>query len=523
MLKRLPFLPLFLSVTAIVFVVAVALRARTYVSAGTKSDGAANGSASLDPNARELNPELTGTLAPLPDGNTPPGTSTRSSSPAAGPMSAATRARRLRELLAQPIVASTASVAKLGLPPTPHLAPPQIGPKPLAPQAQQQRIPPPNPVSSSNKPPPTSSPHNTSPGDDSTKRTPNDPTSDTQPPQLVSAVFNPPQVHDGDDAVIYITATDDISGVRSISGTVTSPSSKALQGFSCQPDPSGIPNNYVGHLLIPKDAEEGIWHVNFISLSDNATNTANLHINSGGIPPTAVLQVISNAPDNTPPTLQRVWLDRTQMNAGEKNTAYVEASDDKSGVKFATGVFVSPGKSARIVFNCTKGDNDPQWTCPFTTPPIVDCGSWQLEQVQLQDGANNMATIRQDNPVVGQVKLTLLAESCDKTPPVLQGLTVDPRVTAQGGTVTLTANVTDDNSGVDSVMAMCVGPGQGSGGWFSLNPAGQGVFSGPFHVPPSAGKGLWRVSFIQVTDKAHNQKLYPQNDPALTNATFTVQ
>ena len=525
MFKRLPILPLFLAVTAIVFVLAVALRAKMYVASTGKS-GSVNESVALDPNARELHPELTGTLPSLPDTNAPAGSSSRASSPAAGPMSAATRAQRLRELLAQPLAASVpGAMQKAGGPPlpAPHptAAPPKTAP-PLPPRAAPMNA----PLANSTTKPPTTAPHTGSPGDDTPKRTPGDPTSDTTPPQLLTAVFNPPQVHDGDDAVIYITATDDISGVRSISGTITSPSSKALQGFSCQPDPSGVPGSYVGHMLIPKDAEEGVWRVNFISLSDNASNTANLHINSGGIPPTAVLQVISNAPDNTPPTLQRAWLDRTQMKGADKNIVYLEASDDKSGVKFASGVFLSPGKSARVSFGCTKGDSDTQWTCPFTTPAVIDCGSWQLEQVQLQDGANNMATIRSDNPIVGQVKLTILADSCDSTPPVLQSLSVDPRVVSnQGGTVMLTATVTDDLSGVYGVMAQCVGPGQGSGAWFPLNSTGAGtnVWSGAFNVPKSAGKGQWRVSFVQVIDKANNLKLYTQNDPALANATFNVQ
>ena len=82
-----------------------------------------------------------------------------------------------------------------------------------------------------------------------------DSNSDTTPPQLISIEFVPPQVQDGQDATIVILATDDLSGVRGVSGTITSPTGKALQGFAEQHE--GDSNRYVGRVHIPKDAEAG--------------------------------------------------------------------------------------------------------------------------------------------------------------------------------------------------------------------------------------------------------------------------
>jgi len=42
-------------------------------------------------------------------------------------------------------------------------------------------------------------------------------------------------------------------------------------------------------------------------------------------------------------------------------------------------------------------------------------------------------------------------------------------------------------------------------------------------VPRLAAKGLWRVTWIQVLDQAHNLKTYSQGDPAIANAVFNVQ
>ncbi len=526
--NRIPFLPLFLTALTVVFIIAVTLRARLYARAGEQPQEVA-----MTVNAAEAPPppgmyrDATGALVPLPGAE--PGTLTVipavvKVSPAAKSANL-TRAERLRALLSEPLAAfmppaepaKVVTQAPVVQAPVKPQAPPVRTPAPMTPRIGAGGG--------------GSGPGNTNPqqpgkgsGDDS-RHGPkdNDPSSDTTPPQLVSAEFNPPQVHDGEEATIYVLATDDISGVRGISGTVVSPSSKALQGFSCQPDGS-MPGRFIGHVNIPKDAEEGMWRVNFMSLSDNASNTATLHLSTGGIPATAVLRVISSNPDKDPPKLNRVWLDRTQIKAGDRDVVYIDASDDRSGVKYASGVFLSPSKLARISFGCQKGDNDTFWTCTMSTPANLDCGNWQLEQVQLQDGANNMATVRLDNPIVGQVKLSILGDSCDNTPPVLQMLTLDPRsISNQGGKISITATVTDDISGVFNVMIQAVGPGQGSGGWTQLRQTGDNLWTGVFDVPNNAGKGTWHIAFAQVVDKGNNLKLYTQNDPPLLNATFEVR
>lgn len=527
MRSRVNFLPLFVIVLAIAFVVAVAMRARTY--AGAKAVGTpARAGAAITPAADGSSGPETGTVMPVSAGEA-------NASPNAGASTTTaperSRAQRLRELLSQP----------LGGSPTPPPAPTVMVPQKTAPPHPPPQPPPAKPsmlqqlaqkaasaigLGGSNSQPPNNGSHS-SRGDDAPHqpKDPNDPTSDTTPPQLQAAIFDPPQVHDNENASIYITATDDISGIRGISGTLSSPSGKALQGFSCQKDPE-VPNRYIGHPHLPEKAEEGIWRVNFITLSDNASNTINLFQSSGGVPQTAVVRVISSQSDSTPPTLRRVSIDHPTMNAGERNTVYIEADDDNSGVHYASGVFLSPSKAARVSFNCQKSDADPTWTCQVNTPTTLDCGNWQLEQVQLQDGANNMATIRSDNPLVAQVKVSILGNSCDSTPPVLHSVTVDPKVTTnQNGSVTVTASVTDDSAGVSSVMIQATGPGQGSGQWTPLNPVpnSPGLFSGPFNIPPSAGKGHWKISFVQVIDRGNNTRVYPDRDPVVVGATFDVR
>lgn len=357
----------------------------------------------------------------------------------------------------------------------------------------------------------------------------NDPTSDVTPPQLISLVFDPPSINDGQASNAIIMATDDISGVSSIAGTIVSPSGKALLGFSVQKDPE-IPNRYVGKVALPTGAEEGLWRVNFLSLRDAASNTANLHYNQGTIPSSAGLKVTSAQSDSTPPVLRRIYLDRRTMKANEKNVVFVDADDDKSGVKFIAGVFQSPSQHARISFGCQKAESETQWSCTFNTGDKVDCGDWKLEQVQLADNANNMTTVRGESPLVAAVTLNIYADNvndCDHTQPELHALSLDQRVVTNtpGSAIMLTATVSDDLSGINAVMGQCTGPGQGSGTWYPFSVSGESptIWVARYDIPPSAGKGTWRVAAIQVIDKAGNTKMYTTNDPQLRNATFQVK
>ena len=351
----------------------------------------------------------------------------------------------------------------------------------------------------------------------------NDRTSDTTPPQLISIAFNPPQVRDGEETVLSVQATDDLSGVRSISGTIAAPSG-AVQGFALQRELDT--DHYTAKITVPKDAAEGIWRVNYLSLIDNASNATTITAGQNALPPTASFRVISSSSDSTGPTLKAVWIDRPAMKAGEKNIVFVQADDDKSGVNLVSGVFLSPAKHARIGFVCRPGSGD--WECELTTPSCIDCGDWQLEQLQLQDKANNMTTIRNDNPLVAAVRVNISGDRCDSTPPFLQAIVLDRASVSnvEDSVVTVMATGSDDACGIMSMSGQVTGPSIGGSAprlYFSFTPADGQSWTGRISVPRLAAKGLWRITWIQLLDQGHNLKTYSQGDPPLATVAFNVQ
>src|SRR6185503_19128109 len=89
------------------------------------------------------------------------------------------------------------------------------------------------------------------PTDDKTPK--DDPDSDSMPPQLKAIEFIPNVVQDGGETVLAVMASDNLSGIRSISGSIMSPTS-AVQGFALMRE--GDSDRYITRIGIPKNAAE---------------------------------------------------------------------------------------------------------------------------------------------------------------------------------------------------------------------------------------------------------------------------
>ena len=352
-----------------------------------------------------------------------------------------------------------------------------------------------------------------------------DKTSDSTPPRLLAMSFNPPQIRDGEETMLIAEATDDLSGVRSISGTIMGPSG-TVQGFACQREAET--NRFFARVNIAKDSAEGTWTVNYVNLIDNASNSAPI-AGGRGIPPTANFRVLSARPDSQGPTLRSVEIQRRVMRGGEKNMLFVSADDDKSGVNLISGMFQSPQRAAHVGFIC-RATAEQSFNCEFTAPPCADCGEWQLQQLQLQDKANNMTTVRAGtNDLINHIRVDISSDSCDATPPVVEALVLDQTVVSnvQASVITASATLSDDQCGVLSVSGQAAGPntgGQRPRLYFSFTPAGDPyTWVAKISVPQLAAKGLWQVTNLQVLDRGQNLKIYTDADPVLVRATFNVQ
>jgi hypothetical protein len=531
---RIPFLPTFLTILSIAFAVVLVARIRSYGGAsGGRNDGGDVASASDGPSAKARRSSSSSSSSSPDDLAADDGSAQTSTivtlDSKGNPQGLSARERQYRELLNAPPPKGTSSATPQQQAPV-HVV--SAAKPPERPQSTLQKIMQPiKNLFGGGSGPPMQQPPSTRPNPDTPKPVDKDPTTDTTPPQVTAVQFDPARVNDGESAAVIVTAMDDMSGIRGISGTVTSPTGKALQGFACQRE-APESNRYVGRVNIPKDAEEGMWHINFLNVSDQASNSVTLAFAQSPVLQAALLQVTSSRSDKTPPTVKAAWIDHRSMRAGERNTLFVQAQDDKSGVNLVSAVFISPKRLARIGVACQGGDSD-LWTCGFTVPACLDCGDWSLDQIQLQDKASNMIAIGAKldacptcpELIVASVRVNIAGDSCDDAAPVVQSVVLDTNsvpTSPKGTSVGVHVSATDDGCGIATVSGQVLGPTGGNGIFFVFAPAGDGTYVGQMPIPPLAGKGVWKLNWLQVMDKGNNLRILYWSDPLLQNVRVTV-
>ncbi|HET8774546.1 MAG TPA: hypothetical protein VFP80_12160, partial [Thermoanaerobaculia bacterium] len=301
-MKRSGFLPVFFTALAVVFGVAVWVRLSAY-----QIEDQVTPAAAAQPSARETQAGAAKIDAPAETGTIVDLSSTSATS------AASERQRRYDELLRNPPPAPPVAptppkesfldrvvspiAEALGMnrakPASANAAPPK--PPQPAPQQQQQR------QQESRSEEASADQQAEKPKEDQ------DPETDVTPPQLMGAEFVPAQVQDNGETMLAAYVTDNLSGVRSVSGVISSPSG-ALQGFACQREGDG--DRFVARIKVPPDAAEGEWSVKYLTLSDNANNSVNINQASGQLPMSAKFRVSSSASDSAPPLLRSVVLER---------------------------------------------------------------------------------------------------------------------------------------------------------------------------------------------------------------------
>ena len=229
---RIPFLATILTILSIAFAVVLVARIRSYGGAsGGRNDGgdvaSASGGASAAARRSSSSSSSPDDLA-ADDGSAQTSTIVTLDSKG-NPQRLSARERQYRELLNAPPPKGASSATPLQQAPVHVIA---AAKPPEKPQSTLQKIMQPiKNLFGGGSGPPMQQPPATRPNPDTPRDKPvdKDPSTDTTPPQVTAVQFDPPRVNDGESASVIVTAMDDMSGIRGISGTVTSPTGKALQ------------------------------------------------------------------------------------------------------------------------------------------------------------------------------------------------------------------------------------------------------------------------------------------------------
>ncbi|MCD6459518.1 hypothetical protein J7L67_02490 [bacterium] len=94
--------------------------------------------------------------------------------------------------------------------------------------------------------------------------------SDSKPPVLEDIYITPLTVVYGQSLKIHVKASDDVSGVASVSGRIQSPSAQGYMPFFCKYDSEA--DDYIAEIIIQQNTEVGLWQIDSLVISDNARN-----------------------------------------------------------------------------------------------------------------------------------------------------------------------------------------------------------------------------------------------------------
>ena len=357
-----------------------------------------------------------------------------------------------------------------------------------------------------------------------------DPSSDRTPPVVESIHFDPPEVADGNVTILSIQASDDRSGVKSVWGTIRSPSGVAILSFGAQSESDS--SVLASRISVPSKAEAGVWYISDLYLLDRAGNTLVGSFTPATIPAGGSMRVVSSEPDSTAPEVLRIWVEKGSVGGGEKNQISIEARDDSSGVANVSGAFQSPSKSALIGFNCLQNTETGFWVGEVSLPTNADCGEWRLQQLRIVDKAGNLAYLSGDSPQLARVAFDVYGNDCDSSPPTLETFNISPESVSNEtpAEIQVTATIRDVGSGAASMSGWFDGPASTNGQvprvYFSCAPDPkdpEAPWTGKIQVPQYAAKGTWKVGLIRLQDKAQNFRQYTSGDPVVAGHVFEVQ
>src|ERR1022692_4398432 len=307
---------------------------------------------------------------------------------------------------------------------------------------------------------------------------------DVTPPTLVSVKVSPDPVdaqQSPQTVTIKLGATDNLSGVDFTEPqfiydavTFTSPSGNEtinVRGATFTLV-SGTPLNGVWQstFTVSNYSESGAWTLTEVTFPDavgnfqayNATQLAALGL--------ATTLTVESTPDTTPPQLTGLTLTPTSVNvsAGPQTiTASFTLTDNLSGVFFPTGAnnsFVFQISSPSGKQSQWRSGNDftmisgtplnGQWQITFPIPQYSEPGTWSIQQLTLQDAANNSVTLNAAaiSALGLSPSITVASNPSDTIPPQFVSLTVSPtsiNTSTSEQTVTVTLKATDNLSGVN--------------------------------------------------------------------------
>ncbi|PLS08402.1 OmpL47-type beta-barrel domain-containing protein [Neobacillus cucumis] len=205
-----------------------------------------------------------------------------------------------------------------------------------------------------------------------------------------------------------------------------------------------------------------------------------------------------------PPLIDSVSVTpQTVVTVNDQVTVRIKAHDDPSGISMMTANFNNTsgtfnGKSVWLRYDPSSGD----WVGTFNVGQNDMTGKWTLSVVSITDNAGNYTDVTV--AATADASFTVDNPNADYTAPIINSTKLSASSIHVGEKVTITSDVTDDKSGVDTVNASL--SNQQGGDSYNIQmryDAAIMKWVGTFEATETTKPGQWDV-YVDANDKAYN-------------------
>lgn len=359
---------------------------------------------------------------------------------------------------------------------------------------------------------------------------------------------------------VELTATDDLSGVGSVSLSYSGPSSGGLGFHPYRVSGDDKNGTYKGTTTVTPLHANGTYNFNYLTVRDVVGNYRYYSLGDQVAPPT--LEVISNA-DAVPPVIHDVTVspDPIDVSASAGSvTVEVDVTDDASGVSYVSGYFYSPTGRQYAYFSGSASSGTTLVRATTTIRRYSDPGDWKMSSLCAGDKAGNRHCLSEwSTPKISDVSpaaaaLTVVSDPADTARPTLSAFRVSPGaidVTAAGQPVSVEFDVSDNLSGISYAYAYFSSPRTvgaspevmwrsawayapslhswkqaADGTWQSFEDESKrtlgGTLTGTVWFPRYDRSGDWAITSICVVDNVNWTTCY-SGDQLATKGTTTLK
>lgn len=244
--------------------------------------------------------------------------------------------------------------------------------------------------------------------------------------------------------------------------------------------------------------------VTITATSETKTGGATVKV-SDGIAPVLVGLTISPSPVNVTAGTQTVTA-----------TAHITDAGGSGAAQFAITATAPHGAFSDCVDSTLDSGTtaDGFWTCTLTIPVGAEPGDWKLLVLISDAGFASQTYTTTELGALGLPTTFNVVSTWDQTYPVFKSLALSPAsVSVAGGaqTVTVSANLTDDRSGIARFDFVATSPSGRQVGCSASAPSTgtdlSGIWTCTVTIPSDAEAGSWLIT-VRATDRAFNYQTY---------------